>query len=932
MNPDAEVAQLAGSTTNQIVSEALTSHVYGSQPGSHGGSEVVESITSPKVPSFVSPGSEVRAQVQLASEEARVAAELARQARQNSEDLRAAIGLLRQEMATVIEDSSAKEGAQRQSLAVAMNAKHEDRMRQHKSLQASMDSLMQRMQELESGVPAHHELTQANVDALGTRMQLLETKSSSPAKEAKRAEKEAIRTETQKATASLMSTVGSLSERMRELESRHDAAHAAWQHSELERRIGMAQDETAHALRRIEGLQGTLRKVENVDDLATLGARVQALEEKLRRGQFPTSPETEAPQPKAVFSVEELRRRVANTLQPKRLEKALRDREASLADVVRAPTSPVAFSAHHLSKSGAQSKATWSVADHETIAAIPNSNHTEPFVHSDLEDRLVGKVMELRPDHRAVLGYSDVVLRDMANCVVREIVGILDCLLDRLLIDKKRDVLMSMVSQLMTDDLAATVMKGQELLKKREFGHIHEEFARIRTEICDSEARWNDRFRVTDELRRSQDDLWTKLGEKIADLTSRVGRIEGGCYVLRSELEEHLRIIGSDIGHLTTQVKRLDNHNELQDSMLGDLRTFCAETYATKMELLESERTAARELASKHEELTGKHEELRNGKADLTEMRAIRQHHETRLTELDSKAFENSSEISATQAQMTKLQRLNDATFATKVEMQAQNLELTAAREALESRTKEELLHLRETKATEQALQEANVTAQNNYAELKKALGSQSSTLDRTSTDLKRLEEHCKLTLATREYAQDIAHALAWKVANECDEKELIAQLRREFEEERERLRQMVRQHQHSRQDLNETMEELHDLKLKSGELDELCGVLGGRVKGLDDRESIHMDDLRMHLMRHQQRQDELEAFHRGLREEFLSHVDMQRSENERLKDHSTLRYLEQMDKALVLTKAVDRVAAGHSELKDTVKNIKLPPVEATPR
>merc|ERR1719210_210878 len=95
-----------------------------------------------------------------------------------------------------------------------------------------------------------------------------------------------------------------------------------------------------------------------------------------------------------------------------------------------------------------------------------------------------------------------------------------------------------------------------------------------------------------------------------------------------------------------------------------------------------------------------------------------------------------------------------------------------------------------------------------------------SSGLRETTASVRTLESRCDTTLATRDYAVEVSKKIAHQIATEYDEKEEVAQLRREFEEERERLRQNVRQQQHTRKDLNGTIEEVHDIRLNSGELE----------------------------------------------------------------------------------------------------------------
>merc|ERR1712187_902800 len=142
-------------------------------------------------------------------------------------------------------------------------------------------------------------------------------------------------------------------------------------------------------------------------------------------------------------------------------------------------------------------------------------------------------------------------------------------------------------------------------------------------------------------------------------------------------------------------------------------------------------------------------------------------------------------------------------------------------------------------------------------------------------------------TFATRDYVFEVAKKIAHQVATECDEKEEIAQLRREFEEERERLRQNVRQQQHTRKDLNGTIEEVHDIRLKNSALEKYCSEIDTGLQCLDSREAEHWDKGQMIAAKHKQAQEDLEVFHKTLREEFVSHREFQKSESDKLRHHS---------------------------------------------
>merc|ERR1712232_1109253 len=154
----------------------------------------------------------------------------------------------------------------------------------------------------------------------------------------------------------------------------------------------------------------------------------------------------------------------------------------------------------------------------------------------------------------------------------------------------------------------------------------------------------------------------------------------------------------------------------------------------------------------------------------------------------------------------------------------------------------------------------------------------------------------------------------AHQIATECDEKQEILQLRREFEQERERLTQSVRQQQHTRKDLNGTIEEVHALKVKGDELEKTCGQLTERAEQEEVRERGDYKDCQAAVAKRQQKQEDLEVSYKQLREEFMSHVEFQRGEREKLLQNSTQNYLEQMDKALHLQESLQKVVSGHEE------------------
>merc|ERR1712183_944299 len=130
-------------------------------------------------------------------------------------------------------------------------------------------------------------------------------------------------------------------------------------------------------------------------------------------------------------------------------------------------------------------------------------------------------------------------------------------------------------------------------------------------------------------------------------------------------------------------------------------------------------------------------------------------------------------------------------------------------------------------------------------------------------------------------------------------------------------------------------MEEIRGLRLQSGDLTASASELTRGLTGLDAREAEHWDAGQHNWVNQMQSHSELENFVKALREEFISHQEFQRSEGERLRQYSTQRFLEQMDKALnlekdncQLTDSLKKMELDHKQLNEAVRgNIKLPKV-----
>eukprot|EP00929_Paragymnodinium_shiwhaense_P008762 TRINITY_DN112733_c0_g1_i1.p1 TRINITY_DN112733_c0_g1~~TRINITY_DN112733_c0_g1_i1.p1 ORF type:complete len:821 (-),score=262.55 TRINITY_DN112733_c0_g1_i1:114-2576(-) len=575
--------------------------------------------------------------------------------------------------------------------------------------------------------------------------------------------------------------------------------------------------------------------------------------------------------------------------------------------------------------STAQDKAAWSSSTYSAVAAVPDYDDTPPILsYLDLEGSLVEKVVKNEPDRHA-LGLSDLVVRDMANTVVREIVGIFESLLDRLLLEKKQDTIRTMVAELMTEDLKLTIATGHEQLKKEELGHIIGDLKRLRAELQERDVIWEDRFKVTKELRDSQADLWTTLDDRCKGIEKRVGDVESD-FAKRAELREHVESLLGGLEDLRKRATKVEALAEERVEDLAELRTYCKEAYATKLELGDQGQRLLDKIMDACSESAAGRQELRLYAAPLTDLVEFKKQTEEVTKVLTTDVFALKNETAAADVQMKKFQRYCDETFVSKGEQTTFKEEVGKDLVGMRTTLATEVANLTDRTATKLMLEEATGATKKTVDEIQATLGTAVANLDKITLDVRAREETTG-SYATKQYAYDTAQKLAQQVALEMSERERVALLRREFEEERERLRQTVRQQQHTRKDLTTQVEEVEALRARSVEQNKLLEVLRNDFDRLDGRELGHSQTCLAGLDSQVKANAELRTLHDRLRGDLQNFVEVQKGESEKLKNLSSQRYLEHMDKALGIHGKLQKIELDHGALQETVKNIKLPKV-----
>jgi len=586
-------------------------------------------------------------------------------------------------------------------------------------------------------------------------------------------------------------------------------------------------------------------------------------------------------------------------------------------------------SAAEQSRGRPQDKAAWAAGAYGFLRAVPDrAGPAEPLSPGSLEADLARRAAGAARPGPALPGHADVAVQDLVSATVREIVGVLESLLDRLLLEKKTDTIRNMVAELVTTDVASTIAVGREQLRHREFARIDAELERLGAEARGSSARWDEHLGAMRQLRGDHESLGAVLGERVSSLEARLVSVEQG-FVSRPELDAHLKAAAREASELGARLTVTEERLSQAFVDLRDLESRSADSLAAA--LAQADDRVDCSLSTVQQEVVKQLQELRGSTAPLARLGELEAALDAATGAARAGLAELRQELDGLSGTVQRERLRGEAAVGAQAEAQAsQRQGLEALRLQVETRERalrDELAGLAAGAAMRGELEREQASTREALGALHASLSAASSQAQASTVGLRQLEDFCHGSLATKDFAGEVARAHARHVAEEFDKRAAVEQLRREFEDEQERSRQTMRQVQASRRDLSDMIEVFHETRGRCGELGAQCGLLAQQVQDLDGREAEHWSQAQAEASRQGRAQEQLEALHRALREELASQAEMQRGEAERLRNHSTQRYLEQMDRALDLHRGLESVAMGHRELNEAVRSIRLPKV-----
>jgi len=381
-----------------------------------------------------------------------------------------------------------------------------------------------------------------------------------------------------------------------------------------------------------------------------------------------------------------------------------------------------------------------------------------PLTHRLLEEGVVEKSLKTQPDH-ASAGVSETLVRDVATSVVREMIGILESLTDRLLLEKKHTVIRHMVAELMTEDIAESIATGRQHLRELEFGQINRDLELLHKRAEGFEDTLAKHEDVITRLRESHEDLRMQVDENHSLILE-----EQKTLATNADLKLGLKAANDQHEALEEEIKRLAGNLSDTDCRLTEYRRLGQEQYATREELSKTESRLIESIVccqDRTDQGLLELRELRRVAAEKAQLVELRDAHHERLRDLDGHASASRDSVAKLHADLKELESFCAQTYMEKVDSIQVAESLQSKMQQLEAMMSKAVSDLEAEKASKQELQQLRSTVKAVNTNLQHNLNMTKSSIEQGQRDAECFKELCDAKYATRLYTDEVSSKAA---------------------------------------------------------------------------------------------------------------------------------------------------------------------------
>jgi chromosome segregation ATPase len=532
-----------------------------------------------------------------------------------------------------------------------------------------------------------------------------------------------------------------------------------------------------------------------------------------------------------------------------------------------------------------------------------------------LEESLIEKAMfslEGRPgDPTAV---PQMFIREVVSTTVADIVGILESLVDRLLMTKKHGTIQNMVAQLLTEHVGRTVAEGAREMAKTEVAHLTEGHQQLTENLIRAQRSWEKKFLLTHELKEHLAGQQSQIVAQGEDLESRIEKVNSEL-MPRAELDARFQKMQKELHELRNEISvnlRKEMRAELEEKV-SVLQQNSDETYATKVMLDKVEST----LSSNHSKLKVETEEqfssIASTYATKDEIKDHADTHAERLTEIHEKHDEHHKHFHVLKVGFESHKSDAQDSFAKADDLSRLESTLLKIVKDLESKTVGKVQQLREECATS-----AEVKTELNNANRERSLSNQQQDQLRKEAEvlhirLRDLQTFCQESLSKKQEVETVAALVTAQKERIAFLAEDNKRLHAELEAERQRIRSCFRQQQNNRSDLNQLIEKHEELASVREDFEHFKSAADDVQERLDKREEAHWHELRAEQLTLRQNSSRLNRDVKEVGEDLVKMQKTRLQEEEIQKTAVSSKFIEQMDKAF---QVADQIKNAHSKIE----------------
>lgn len=395
-------------------------------------------------------------------------------------------------------------------------------------------------------------------------------------------------------------------------------------------------------------------------------------------------------------------------------------------------------------------------------------------------------------------------------------------------------------------------------------------------------------------------------------------------FVPRIELDVHLKTINEHVDDLAQRIGGQHEHRAQTNADLERLHSWCKEL-ASKAELSHLGSRLDLQIACTDASVTEGLQEVRECFA--SDVQRLRDDLQAQIDALKNDFSTASKEIVRLDESIAKGNAFSETTYATKAEVEAVHTSTEKSRELAYGQLRSAIDVVELDKASRAQLDEAKAALRSSDEALAKDLASTSASLSQTTQSLVFFDTLCRSTFATKAALTEVSGSISDLEQRVCQTATDRMDVESKQDAERERLQENIGSVQECWRVLHEATDDLHHLKVGRSLLAERCDKSEQELRGLSELEKKHWAEWQEVWAAQEKINTELQGAYGVLHQDVQLHIEATRQEGENLRQHSTMRYLDQIDKALVLQQTVDQVQRGHQELHESMRSIKLPKV-----